>query len=67
MIELKPCPFCSSTRLWTIRIGSLSKTRWWHRYIGKYYIECRMCRYCGKAKRGKRRAIKAWNRSEEKC
>lgn len=63
--KLKPCPFCGSDRLWTIVIHPLAQIRWWNRFFGKFYIECRICHYCGETKRGKRRAIKAWNRRAE--
>ena len=56
MAELKPCPFCGSKRLWTVRIHPLM----W--IFTMYYIECSRCHWCGETKIGKRRARKAWNR-----
>ena len=55
-IKLKPCPRCQSERLWTIR---LLPKRW---IFTKYFVECRVCHWCGQTKMGKRNAIKAWNR-----
>ena len=57
MTEKKPCPRCQSDRTWTVRVHP---ARW---IFTKYYIECRICHWCSETKIGKKRAIKAWNRS----
>ena len=64
-MELKPCPLCGSDRLWTIIVHPAFKKWRWQRLFGKFYIECRMCHYCGETKRGRNRAIEAWNRRAE--
>ena len=59
MPELKPCPFCNSKRLWTVRVHPMM----W--IFTKYYIECSRCHCCGVSVIGKRRAEKFWNKKVE--
>lgn len=54
MSELKPCPFCKSTKL-TVWHISYPKSH-------KYFVECNMCHWCGETKLFKWRAKRAWNR-----
>ena len=56
MEKLKPCPCCGFPKLWIVRILPV-------RFVfTKYYVECRICHFCGSTEFGKHRAIKAWNR-----
>lgn len=59
-MKVKRCPRCKSPNPWVIRTHPL---RW---IFTRYYVECRFCHYCGKAKIGKRRAIEEWNRRDKK-
>lgn len=52
MVKFKPCPRCGQTavNVWRI-LGSR-----------KYVVECRKCRWYGKTRVFRWRAIRAWNR-----
>ncbi len=60
-MKLKPCPNCSLSgrKLWVCRV-MVDGT--WSCKLGKYYIECPSCHWCGKTKVFLWRAKRAWNR-----
>lgn len=61
MRKLRPCPACSGTKLIAVKICYPDS---FPRSIGRYYIECDTCHWCGKPKRFLFRAKMSWNRRE---
>lgn len=59
VMKTKRCPLCKHPKPWIVRILPLRGI------FTKYFVECRICYYCGPAKIGKKRAIKAWDKQYE--
>lgn len=59
-MRVKQCPHCRNPFLWIARVLPPRGI------FTKYQVVCVVCHRCGKPKIGKRRAIEAWNKMEEK-
>ena len=62
--KLKPCPNCGKSGKKLIRNRIVFDGTWACK-LGKYFIECPSCHWCGKTKVFLWRAILAWNREKK--
>lgn len=60
-IKLKPCPNCNRSGK-SLVINRIMFDGLWTCKLGKYFVECPHCHWCGETKVFLWRAIRAWNR-----